>query len=160
MDHIGLYVTEKGVRTPYKRILHDKGIPNYIPIKPDDLHKDLQIDQVLFLPIEKEIFDTDREYAHVGFRYVYSSVGHSTVSILEDPSLLGITTLQLSAFVQRFRYTIKDDIDIIIDKVCDPLYPPRIFELECASRNISEEILNLVTDITNRLNSWYLDKNV
>ena len=160
MDHIGIYVNEQGKRIPYKRIIHDKGIPNYIPTNLDGLYKDLQVDQVLFLPIEMDIFNSDRDNYHVGFRYLFTSVGHQTISISKDPSILGVTKLQLNSTVQRFRYSIKDDIDIVIDKVCDPLYPPRIFDLECSSREVSSQVLHLVTNITNQLNTWYIDKNV
>lgn len=160
MDHIGIYVNENGNKAPYKRILYDKGIPNYIPTKPDEVFKDLQIDQLLFLPIEMDTFNTDRENFFVGYRYIFTTVSHCTVSLLKDPNLMGLSKLQMTLTVQRIRYSIKDDIDIIIDKVCDPLFPPRVFDLECPARDAHKQVMAITSQLINQLNGWYLEKNV
>lgn len=160
MDHIGIYINDNSKRIPYKRMLYDKGIPNYLPANPDGISKDLQVDQILFLPIEMEIFNSDRTHYHVGYRYLFSSVEHHTISLSKDPNILGMTQIQISSSVQRIRYKIIDKLDIVIDKICDPLYPPRIFNIESPTKDVSNQILQLTTNMINQLNAWYIDKNV
>jgi len=159
MDHVGIYITENNSRQPYKRILHGT-LPNYIPTNPQQLCKDMSIDQILFLPIEMDIFQSDRTNYHVGYRYLFSTAGHDTISLSRDPSIGGITKLQVTSSVQRFRYIIKDDIDIEVDKICDPLYPPFIFNIEIPTSEVSTYTFQLINDKIAQLNQWYIDKNV
>ena len=158
MGYSLIYVTHKSRRS-YKRIFMDDDLPTYIPTDYKQ-GEDIISDQILFLPIESKIFDTDRKNFHVGFVYTFTTVNQSTVSLLKDPNILGVTNLQISARVNRFRYRITGERDILIDKICDPLYPPRIIDLQCPTKKVSETSLQIVTDIINQLNKWYVDKNV
>ena len=160
MDLEGIYVNEGKTRFPYRRIF-SKSIPNYYPSEEkQELYKDMNIDEILFLPIRMSEFVPDPNNRFVGFRYLFQTVGHSTISIGKDPGLVGVTMMQLSASVVRFRYYIKDKNEIVIDKVCAPLVPPRVFDIDSPSIMISSQVNKIISSIVNQWNEWYIDKEV
>ena len=161
MDHVGIYVNENKERFAYKRIIGSEGLPNYYPPpSKSKFNQDMYIDEILFLPIELEIFNSDRKNKFFAFRYFFNSSGHQTLSLGPDATKLGITTMQLTCEVTRVRYFIKDKLDIVIDKTYDPLYPPRVFNIQAAASEIGSQVQHITDSMINLWNNWYLNHNV
>ena len=156
-DNIELDVIYQDTVSTYKRIYGEK-YPNYYP--PEMKEQDgLIYDEILFLPAEPDSYKRYGITKMVGFKYVFTTAGHKTISITKDPTLLGTTTLELTANIHRIRYWFKNERTICIDKVCDPLVPPRIFNVETSSF-VSQQVQNLIKGMINQWNEWYVDKDV
>ena len=161
MDHIGIYVIENGKRYTYKRIYGENNIPNYYPPESkSEMYKDMYVDEIMFFPIEREIFDTDRKNKFFAFRYLFNSSWHNTVALGPDRLKLGVTHMQLTAEVQRVRYFISGNNEVTVDKVMDPLHPPRVFDITSRANEIGKHVEHLISTTVTQWNQWYMDKRV
>lgn len=161
LDIPGFYLIEKDKKFAYKRIYDPNGIPNYYPpLDKSKLYTDMDIDEIMFFPIESETYQTDHKHKFYAFRYLFCSSGHTTVALTGDPFELGWTFMQVQVEVHRVRYTISQNGDIVIDKICDALHPTKVIQIKDRSvtvgRTLEETILNEVKS----LNKWYMDKTV
>lgn len=161
LDQIGIYVKEKDKTYIYKRIFTPDGIPNYYPpVDKNKLYSDMDIDEIMFFPIEMDTFNTDRKHKFYAYRYLFCSSGHTTISLGEDPLKLGWTYLQISVEVQRVRYSINKNSEIVIDKICDALCPPRYINIKDISARIGHTIQDVIQAQVMKFNEFYMNRNV
>ena len=162
MDYKGIYVVNNNERIPYTRMRLDKGFVNYFPYKYDnEFCKDFGISHALFLPISKGQFDKPGRFTrYYGYLYCFlCSQMHTFVLEDNEAEIDRISHIQMTSEVRRFKYKINDK-DVIIEKIFEPVYPPRIIDIECLTGNAGMEILHLTKDLIDQFNSYYINKEV
>jgi hypothetical protein len=119
------------------------------------------IEECLFLPITTEEFMTDRTHHHYGYRLQFHSSGQTSLGVGCDGSLThGMTYLQMNLDVNRIRFHMKDTDGIVIDRICDPLTPPREFKYQIPTEHIGDVVTGHMYAIINELCAWYEDKHI
>jgi len=161
MNRQKIQITENEVTNTYSNIPDPNGCPNFYP-PPErvELLKKQCIDEVIFLPITNEEFNSNDDYHHFGFRYLFHSAMHETISFGPDPMKLGFTQFQLTVNIQRIRYNISGKDAITINRNYDPLHPPRILTISDRSSSIGKTIADLVLNLISEYNHYYLNRHV
>lgn len=162
MDYDGIYVVINNKRVPYVRMRLDNGLVNYFPHQyNNDYYKDFGFSHALFLPISKDQFDKPGRFTKY-YGYLYSflcSQMHTFVLEDNEAEIDRFSRIQMTSEVRRFKYKINDK-DVIIEKVFEPIYPPRIIDIECLTSNAGMEILHLTKELIDQFNSYYINKEV
>lgn len=161
MDYTALIIHDKYGKRTFNRIISSDGYPNYFPTgeKPQALH-DLNIDEVYFFPITMDQFNTDRKHKFYGLKYVFSCGQHDVVRVGNDDLPVDVSHVQMMVEVKRFRYYIKNSLDVYIDKECDPVYPPRIYDIETLTQQVGFVVLLQTNKVVNELNQFYVNKKI
>lgn len=151
-----LNVTEDGATYQYFRRFDNNHLPNYYPDENKiAINLTNKLDEVLFLPIEKEDFDPHRNTYVFGYRY---SIFYRQVP---SPDQQG-PTFQIAFEIRRIRYEVTDVNSIIINKVYDPVHIPRILQVtNNNTSNVGASItMNMIMNMLSENNQWYLDKQI
>lgn len=130
-------------------------IPYYIaPREMQELHPTVYMDEVIFLPITNQLFDTRKFHHFVGYRFVFGS--HGTTEINER------TRLDLGFEACRLGYYIDDGIgnDIMVDFMGDSLFPTAIVNVEGPSESIQESVNNIIENVIDKYTLWYIDRRI
>lgn len=138
----------------------ESGLPYYIPSNKSEHNlPDAWVDDSIFLPLEESDFENDRTNYHFGYYIRFVATGHSILSFASDPTIAGMTEIQPSYTCSRIRYYI-EDYKIIIDKIFDPLFPPRCYKLNSPTVNAVSKLQEFINNIMDSLCEYYSDKTV
>lgn len=161
MDLDGIYIVKNGNRIPYSRMYLNNHIVNYFPCEYDnEMCKDFGIIHVIFLPIDMESFNKPGKLTkYCGYQYTFKSSQMYTI-LTDNKDIESITHVQMVSEVRRFKYKIKAPLDVVIEKIYEPLYPERIIDIDTLTSNIPFEILKVTMDLINSFNSYYLNKEI
>lgn len=161
MDYTALIIHDKYGRRTFNRIISANKYPNYFATgeKPQEL-QDLNVDEVYFFPISMEEFKTNRRHKFYGLKYIFSCGRHDIVRLGQEGMNVDASHVQLMVEVQRFRYYIKNKLDVYIDKECDTLYPPRIYDIETLTIQIGFVVLAQTNKVIDELNGFYMNKKI
>ena len=161
MDLDGIYVVKNGKRIPYSRMYLNDRIVNYFPCEYDnEMCEDFGISHVIFLPISMESFNKPgRLTRYCGYQYTFKSSQLQTI-LTDNENVESITHVQMVSEVRRFKYKIKAPLDVIIERIYEPLYPERIIDINALTSNIPFEILKITMDLINSFNAYYINKEI
>lgn len=154
---------ECGNTSIYKRFYSDSGYPCYTCPADTGQHKEFFYNEVLFLPIEYDVFKNNREDYFYGYRFFTTTPGPTTIAFLPG---LGLpqpnTEIQLTFEVARIRYFMEDDFehDIVIDYFGDGLFPPRTVTINQSTSHIRDTINTVTKQLIDQHCCWYADRKV
>ena len=144
-----LNITENGSTYQYNCKSDANGLPNYYP-PAEKINESM--DEILFIPIEKADFNSDKNVYRFGLRY--------TIQSHKDPNFDNNSDIDLVLKIRRIRYEITNASSITINKVYDPLHIPRVIHINKTTNTSISSVLNIVNNIIAENNKWYLDKHI
>lgn len=162
MNYESIYVVINDERIPYTRMYLANGFVNYFPYECNNKYcKDFGISHALFLPISKGQFNKAGRFTrYYGYQYRFMcSQMHTFVLEKNEAGIDNISHIQMISEVRRFKYKVNNK-DIIIEKIFEPIYPPRIIDIDCFTSNAGMEILHQTKDLIDQFNSYYINKEV
>lgn len=162
MDYEGIYVIKDGERVPYTRMYMSDGLVNYFPYEYENEYcKDFGISHALFLPISESQFDKAGRFTrYCGYQYRFlGSQMHTFILEENDAGIDRVSHIQMMSEVRRFKYRIKDK-DVIIEKIYEPVYPPRIIDVDCVTEQAGLEIIKIMKKLIDQFNSFYINKEI
>lgn len=158
-----LRVRESDKVWTYTRAFSNSGLPYYVaPPEREGLHKNLYINEPIFLPISTREFMTNREDYFYGYRFLFATPGYTTIGLPLNGLPSPLTYVQLSLEATRIRYFMEDDDehDIVIDWMGDSLFPTRIVEVQHNPENIAAIINDLVLKLIDEYTMWYSERKI
>lgn len=151
-----LKVYEEGRIWEYTLKYTEGGLPYYLaPREMQELHKKIYIDEILFLPVNNDIFDD--AYKVYGYRFLFGSHGMN----IEDDD----TTMDLGFSVCRIRFITNPllkrlGIDIIITHMGDSLFPVIGCKISADEEDMQEAINTMIMKLINTYTKFYLDRDI
>lgn len=161
MDYTGIIIHDQYGRRTFSRIITSDGVPNYFETgeKPKAI-QEMNIDEVYLIPAEIKDFEKRKRGYFYGYKYLFTAGRHDVVRVGNEQLNVDMSHVQLCSEVQRFRYIIKGNLEIFVDKVYDSLYPTRIFDIECLTKDVGMFILRQTLQCVNEFNSYYIEKEI
>lgn len=160
-DEMRLNVLIGDIQLVYTRKYGNSGIPYYLPYTDESQDKipGKYMGEVIFLPITKEEIEKNCDNYFFGFLYGITSNGHTTLSLIWDPSNIAISNMQIQFEIRRIRYLIEGN-NITINKIYDPLFPPAAIDITNRSTEIGNDVNSIINSAIDSYCSWYIDKRI
>lgn len=147
----------------YIRSYTKSGLPYYTaPEEKNRLHKNVAMDDIIFLPIDYKTFISDRTNYYYGFRYIIATPGSTTIEFAEGIDFPASTTLQIGFEVSRIRYFMDDDMsfDIAVDFMGDAMFPTLVVTVNALAENLQPIATDVVQNLLDQHCNWYSDKKI
>lgn len=163
LDHVGIYVNKDNNRVPYNRIIMDNGISTYFPCGyQNKTNENFGITEVYFFPISlKEFNKANKWKSYYGYQYIFANGKLNTILLGNDDYIAAsITHCQMTSEVHRVKYKVKKPLDIVVERVYDSLYPPRIIDIDSPTNKIGLDVLYVTKQLIDEFNSYYINKKI
>ena len=154
-----LFVNEDDNVWPYHRGYTISGLPFYNPPMEKNGNEEVQLYEVLFLPILKNDFETNKEDYFFGFRYLFSRDTLSTMSFLENLTE-GITHLQIHYEICRVRYFPSGEKTVTVDRTYDPILPTQLITIQLPNAEVGVAFISTMNNLVNFYCNYYVDKKI
>ncbi len=159
IDRPGIIINDKYGRRLFTRIVASDGIVNYFEVgkKPKEI-EELNMDEVYLIPLDISALGKRKRGKFYGYKYTFTSGQHNIVKLENGMPELDMAHVQLCVSVRRFRFTIKLNGELNVDKVYDPLYPTRVFDINCLARDAGKYLLIETLSVIDEFNKFYINK--
>ena len=161
LDSTGLIINDSYGRRTFSRIIGINGIPNYFETgkKPKAI-EEYNINEVYFIPIEISDYKKYHRKDFYGYKYLFTLGQHDIIRIGNEQLPIDMSHVQMCVDVCRFEYRVNKNLEIRITKTYDPLYPTRVIDIQCLTKDVALYVLNQTIQCVNEFNLYYLDKKV